>query len=141
VKPTTYTTCYSYNDPYAIFQKLNAFTHNKYFEENWASGFTTGPAVMCQHGFILMNYYKVATCVKAPYEMVKYQKRMRAEKYFPTAHKKKLRSYMKGIKSGWDPFTHNKHNPKVAFKNYAQYKKYSVLNGVVKSSKVCFKDF
>merc|ERR1712151_1256434 len=91
VKPATYSTCYSYNDPYALFAKKNPFKHNILFEDNWASGFTTGPSVMCQHGFILMNYDKVATCVRAPPNLVKYKKRMIPERYFPSAHKGKLR--------------------------------------------------
>jgi hypothetical protein len=141
VKPQTYTTCYSYNDPYAIFQKTNPITPKIKFEENWASGFTTGPSVMCQDGFILMNFNKVATCVRAPPELVKYKKKMIPEKYFATAYKKQLEPYMKKMPKSWDPFTQGKTNIKVAFKHFSQYKKYSALRGVVKSSKQCFKDF
>jgi len=141
VKPATYSTCYSYNDPYALFSKKNPFKQNISFEDNWASGFTTGPSVMCQHGFILMNFDKVATCVKPPPNLVLYKKKMKPETYYPSAHKGKLRSYMKNFRHGWDPFTHNKHNPKIAFKHYAQYKKYSVLKNIVKASNLCYKDF
>jgi hypothetical protein len=141
-KGQTYSTCYSYFDPMTIMRKKNPLGKG-YLEESWGSSFTTGPSVMCKPGYILMNFLKVATCVKPPPELVKYKRSMIPEKYYATTANGKTQPWFKRLKKykNWDPFSQGNYNPKYAFKRKSQYSKYKALGGVIKSSKVCYTDF
>lgn len=132
VQSITYSALDNYNDIYSTFGKVSRYDKKTKEYDNYASGFTTGPSLGCEHGTFLVTFDRTPVCAAPPKPntSVKFKQTYSGVR----SHIPKWQLVKK--KGSWNPFDRSWKKKKGSGKSVKRY----AVAGSVQDDNSCFRD-